>query len=751
MYFSIYRCLLIFLDVQVTAGQAAENFGWHTESTTADPANFLSAVQGTCAAVHNCTGGSGGSEELDCSNMPSYECESYSDASIDTAADGTKTLFFEASLDSGSACGEASCRECTHYRSCAGPFLQTTPITMPAGSFVQWEWLATGRVDWYEVVVAVYSIDQTVVEVVDTDLNLIPSNMIKLESVAFQRGATTDWVTQQLIVNDEGTFFVRFHLGSYDETGGGLVGAEMKVRNFQFLYPTTFTSLTTFTHTMTTTATETNTITTTGTNTITSTRTDTASTSITTKTTSITATTVTKTSTATNTRTNTASTMTTTSTTTTSTTVFECPTVVCAECSYWPWLLAGFLAGLVLGFFLAWLCFRRRPVPKVVPEVIVEVVPDPPEPTPCEPEPVVEEEPPEPPEEPMEPEEEEIPAIEEEEEEEEIPEPDPDPGLDIERVLILLYPTLKAIFQFYSSAGTVGDGDLFRMNLKQWLQMLSDSKLDVTKTRAEIIFKESVRDGRAARRPGARPNFLRVHRSDLAELDGMAMQSKRGGGVRHHGVEEEKDLGYAEFVNALLRVAWDGIEQPVRTKARDGGPLQVRIAVGTALWTLVEDKVRPHAGRFDGCISLRDAAEEPPAKGVLAKASSDAGLFGKVFKAYHDNKTGHMLLNGFDLWARHSGLHKQLSMPRLRECFVWAGDKDRGRAPEGWYPSQSLNEEAKVFIGPDYSRDETLTRQEFALACARIAYILKGPNESELTPESLAAAIASFSHSIPKV
>jgi len=104
-----------------------------------------------------------------------------------------------------------------------------------------------------------------------------------------------------------------------------------------------------------------------------------------------------------------------------------------------------------------------------------------------------------------------------------------------------------------------------------------------------------------------------------------------------------------------------------------------------------------------------------------------------------------MLLSGFSLWARHSGLNKQLSMPRLRECFVWAGDKDRGQAPEGWYPSSALSRETRVLVGPDYTRDEKLTRQEFAMACARIAYTTMGFNESEVTPESIAAAIAKFS------
>eukprot|EP00931_Biecheleriopsis_adriatica_P096629 TRINITY_DN70281_c0_g1_i1.p1 TRINITY_DN70281_c0_g1~~TRINITY_DN70281_c0_g1_i1.p1 ORF type:complete len:697 (-),score=84.12 TRINITY_DN70281_c0_g1_i1:200-2056(-) len=618
--------------------------------------------------------------------MPTYECESYSSAKIDTSADGTKTLFFEASLASGSACGEASCQECTKYRSCAGPFLQTTPITMPAGSSVQWEWLATGQVDWYEVVVAVYSINQSVIEVVDSDLNLLSSNMVKLESVAFQRGATTEWVKEQLVVHDEGTFFVRFHLGSYDETGGGMVGAEMKVRNFQFLYPATATS----TSTMTTTRTLTSIVTT-------------------------------------STTTGTATTETTTTTSTTTCGVIYAPSVACDECTYWPWLLVGFLAGLVLGAFIAWLCLRPRTKPKVLPEV--ELPPDPPVET------VVHEEPVELPEEPV------VEVVEEKE---------PDPDLDIERVLILLYPTLKAIFQFYSSAGTVGDGDLFRMNLKQWLQLLNDCKLDVSKTRAEIIFKECVRDGRAAKKVSTGSNILHVHRSDCAELDGMVMQSKRSATVRASGVEEEKDLGYAEFVNALLRLGWDSLPQPARVRARDGGPRDLRAAVGKGLWALVEDKVRPHAGRFDGCISLRQAVEAPPAKGTLAKLEGDTGAFGKAFKTYHDNKTGHMLLSGFDLWARHSGLHKRLSMPKLRECFVWAGDKDRGKATEGSDPSSVLSDKVKVFTGPDYSRDEKLTRHEFALACARIAYIIKGLNESEPAPESLSTALADFSQNMSR-
>merc|ERR1712129_181969 len=290
---------------------------------------------------------------------------------------------------------------------------------------------------------------------------------------------------------------------------------------------------------------------------------------------------------------------------------------------------------------------------------------------------------------------------------------------------------------------------MFRMNLKQWLLLLSDCRLDVTKARAEIVFKQCLRDGRACKKPEADPQCFRfrVHQSAHAELDGMAIHSRRGMAGRPRGrAEDEKDLGYAEFVNALVHLGWDHIAKSARAKAQAGGPATVRTTVGMALWNLVEDEIRPVAGHFDGCISLRTALEEQPAKGVLAKALGDAGTFGRAFKTYHDAKTGHMLLSGFDLWARHSGLLtiQKLSVPQLRECFIWAGDKDRGRAPEGWYPSSSLREDAQVFVAPDYSMDEKLNRGEFAMACARIAYIIAGGDGSEVTSESVAAAITMF-------
>mmetsp|Transcript_129452 Transcript_129452/g.326893 ORF Transcript_129452/g.326893 Transcript_129452/m.326893 type:complete len:145 (+) Transcript_129452:2-436(+) len=79
----------------------------------------------------------------------------------------------------------------------------------------------------------------------------------------------------------------------------------------------------------------------------------------------------------------------------------------------------------------------------------------------------------------------------------------------------------------------------------------------------------------------------------------MAMRSLRGAGSRPNMAEAEKDLGYAEFVNALVHLGWDQVSTLKRAKARQGGAWEVRTTAGLALWNLVEDEVRPRAGRFD--------------------------------------------------------------------------------------------------------------------------------------------------------
>jgi len=428
--------------------------------------------------------------------------------------------------------------------------------------------------------------------------------------------------------------------------------------------------------------------------------------------------------------------------------------------------LAGLLVGLLLGFCLALLlyCFQPRPT-KVEPmEPEPEDKAEAPEELPPQEMRVEVEEEPEVVAEPAPEIFNVVEEVEEEEEEDELPpeppiEPEPpepvvelpadDPEMDIEKVIILLYPTLKSIFQFYSSAATVGDADLWRMNLKQWLLLVEDCKIKVTSVRAEIIFKTCVSDGRKSQKKNAHPDFLRVSMSHHAEVSGMAMRSLRGAGSRPNMAEAEKDLGYAEFVNALVHLGWDQVSTLKRAKARQGGAWEVRTTAGLALWNLVEDEVRPRAGRFDGCGALRRALQEPPTKGVLARAMGDNGAFGKAFKRHCNTKTGRMDLRGFDDFARSNRLlsNRNISMVKLRECFVWAGDKDRGQAPEGWFPSDLSNGEGRVLVGPDYCRDEQLTKHEFAMACARIACMTRSKS-LEVDQEGLAAAIKDFAASL---
>eukprot|EP00930_Biecheleria_cincta_P003589 TRINITY_DN104524_c0_g1_i1.p1 TRINITY_DN104524_c0_g1~~TRINITY_DN104524_c0_g1_i1.p1 ORF type:complete len:681 (+),score=89.85 TRINITY_DN104524_c0_g1_i1:130-2172(+) len=310
---------------------------------------------------------------------------------------------------------------------------------------------------------------------------------------------------------------------------------------------------------------------------------------------------------------------------------------------------------------------------------------------------------------------------------------DADLLLDVEHVLIFVYPTLKSIFQYYSFSGA-------RMSKQQLSALLEDCQLaNIPKQRVEAVFDLCSASGRAA------VGNLRVAKSQEAELEGMLMVSEHSGQARFRAY-----LGISEFVNAILHFAWQRADRAEKQRAREGGPRDVRTALGKAFRIFVEDELKPLAGQADNCMSLRNSLKQAPAKGTLAK-SHISGVLGQAFKYHADARSGLMSLKNFDRWTRRAGLLKndRLSSAKLRECFIWAADKDRGGVPADWRTTDSLNENTQVFVGPDCSQDAALTEIEFTLAFARIAHIMFSKS-NDITPANLAVAISQLCNQLEK-
>eukprot|EP00435_Cladocopium_sp_Y103_P045495 s1026_g13.t1 len=200
--------------VQVTMVAGAVNFGIQSQQETGNHVTYRANVQGLCVEVLATCGVS-----QDCSLMSTYECTSISSSNILIDA-GEINMYFSASVSSPySACGESSCPSCTDYKSCVGPMVQTDQQTLAAGDCLLWEYKTAGSADAFEVFVGVFGPSGT----------LVASDWKRGGTAA----GTLDWTFGQLQVTSAGSYYMSFFLASYDETGGGALGARMDVRNIR--------------------------------------------------------------------------------------------------------------------------------------------------------------------------------------------------------------------------------------------------------------------------------------------------------------------------------------------------------------------------------------------------------------------------------------------------------------------------------------------------------------------------------------
>merc|ERR1719453_2141749 len=91
--------------------------------------------------------------------------------------------------------------------------METEPLQIKKGDVASYTWSSSGRVDNYEVFVGLYS------------------ESCGLVDFQFQRGEEQKWKTFELFAPKTDKYFVKFLLASYDGTGGGAVGADMKIRD----------------------------------------------------------------------------------------------------------------------------------------------------------------------------------------------------------------------------------------------------------------------------------------------------------------------------------------------------------------------------------------------------------------------------------------------------------------------------------------------------------------------------------------
>ena len=143
-------------------------------------------------------------------------CRDYSGESIVHHADGTMEASFSAIVD-------AAPGGCCQANSCIGAYFESKVASASAGSKVYFEYQADAIGDWFEVAVGLYDVDG------------------HLEQCKVYRGNTMapGWEIDYFDIPDLGNYKLGFFAGSYDQTGGTVLGATLKVRRFDMTVPMT--------------------------------------------------------------------------------------------------------------------------------------------------------------------------------------------------------------------------------------------------------------------------------------------------------------------------------------------------------------------------------------------------------------------------------------------------------------------------------------------------------------------------------
>lgn len=212
------RCLPVVIkgkEDKASLLQQAAPVPWKTKSTTPNATLFGETVKGMCTRCDGC--GSPGSPLFDCDLMPSYECKRTGREEV-TDAGGLLSMQFVGSVPTGrrnGACTENPnpCPSCKQFTTCVGPYAITEEVEIKQGDVASYTWSSSGAVDDYEVFVGLYS------------------STCGLVDYQFQRGKKQPFETFELFSPKTDKYHMKFLLGSYDGSGGGAVGADMKVKD----------------------------------------------------------------------------------------------------------------------------------------------------------------------------------------------------------------------------------------------------------------------------------------------------------------------------------------------------------------------------------------------------------------------------------------------------------------------------------------------------------------------------------------
>lgn len=200
---------------------AAANVAWTPdEGPQRRPGEYEAAALSTPIKWRDVCGGG----EMMSRQPNTYDCSARGERVEEVVVDGAAQTFFEFS-GSVPGSGQALCAGLAY--SCAGPSQTTEAFTAVKGSGLTFSFRAEAGSDYYEaLVVALRCTNDACASDEDFEVE---------EVVSFERGnSMTEYADISYIFQSSGSKKLRFHLGSYDFTGGSALGALMYVRPFAY-------------------------------------------------------------------------------------------------------------------------------------------------------------------------------------------------------------------------------------------------------------------------------------------------------------------------------------------------------------------------------------------------------------------------------------------------------------------------------------------------------------------------------------
>lgn len=199
-----------------------QSIDWNYYTTSASvsdiPTFYDNAVSGTYVEFNDDDGNCAGTSYESCTTSSHSSCSVSSSVALSS---GIMTATLSGTVSSSTS-------GCCTANTCASVYMETESGYFTAGQTIYYTYYATGGGDWYECAASLYS-GQTTSGTYATTTSSSPT-----ETAIYRGDQISNYKTDSFTVPSDGYYYLVFYTGSYDRTGGTVLGANMYISGFTF-------------------------------------------------------------------------------------------------------------------------------------------------------------------------------------------------------------------------------------------------------------------------------------------------------------------------------------------------------------------------------------------------------------------------------------------------------------------------------------------------------------------------------------